>query len=597
MAVLRVVVAGQSVLVHKVDLAKDHARQAFVEMVTATLPAVDASEVAAKLLKLCDSRAASLAAADEAATEGNQEPTLADFMVQIANDEAELFHDKTQNAFATIQIEEHAETYGVRSKGFRLWLRRRLRDEHNKSASAEAVNMALEEIESKALFDGPEIEVFVRLAERPGEVWLDVCNKKWQAIRVTPSGWEVISGKLPVRFIRSRGMLPLSLPVHGGNIEDLLRFFNVHEKSDFVLLVAWLLACLRQRGPFPILNVNGEQGSAKSTLQKMLRAVLDPNTSPLRCQPREPRDLVISASNSWVVAFDNLSSIPTWLSDALCRLSTGGGFATRELYTNADEVIFESQRPVMFNGITDVATRSDLLDRSLLITLAAIPDEARRPEKDLWAEFDEVKPGILGALLDAVAAGLAGESAVKLDRLPRMADFAVWISACEQALGWSSGTFMAAYSENRSSANETALEASVVGPVVMQFMADRPAWEGTSADLLAALEAQAGEKLKSQQDWPKTPRKLSGDLRRVAPNLRRAGLDVKFDRGTGKGRKRLIRLANADGGTAPAGGDGVHRPTRNSLLGSALGQAPDGSDGTDGSALLQAVETEGAYGG
>jgi hypothetical protein len=329
-----------------------------------------------------------------------------------------------------------------------------------------------------------------------------------------------------------------------------------------------------------VLNINGEQGSAKSTAQKILRSLIDPNSSLLRCEPREPRDLVITAANSWIIGFDNLSSIRPWLSDALCRLSTGGGFATRELYTDAAEVIFESQRPVMFNGITDVANRSDLLDRSLLITLAAIPEAQRRPEKQLWAEFEMVMPRILGVLLDAVAGGLAGEPAVKLDRLPRMADFAVWITACEQALGWPAGTFMAAYAENRSSANETAMEASIVGTAIMEFMADRPTWEGISKELLAALGAKAGDQAQRRQDWPTNSRKLSGDLRRVAPNLRRAGLDVRFDRGTGRDRKRIIRLAKVDGVAGSAAGGDQHRPTDNSLWEPALGQAPDGSDGS-----------------
>ena len=579
-AVLRVQVAGQSVLVEKVDLAKDGAREVFVAKVKERLPAIEVSEVGSKLLKLCDTRAASLAGADEAAARGDQEPTLADLMVQIAYGETELFHDKAQNAFATIQIEDHTETWPVKSKGFRLWLRRRLREEHDRSASAEAVNTALEEIEAKALFDGPEVEVFVRVAECAGEIWLDLCDEKWQAVRVTAAGWSIQGGKLPVRFIRARGMLPLAQPQGGGSIEDLRRFLNVHDESEFVLLVAWLLSCLRQRGPFPVLSVNGEQGSAKSTLQKLLRSLVDPNSAPLRCEPREPRDLVISAANSWVIGFDNLSSIRPWLSDALCRLSTGGGFATRELYTDSAEVIFESQRPVMFNGITDVANRSDLLDRSLLITLAAIPEDARRSEKQLWAQFDRVRPKILGVLLDAVAAGLARESAVKPDRLPRMADFAIWVTACETALGWPTGTFMAAYTENRSSANETAMEASIVGTVIAEFMSDRTVWEGTSTDLLAALEAKAGEKVQRRQDWPKSPRKLSGDLRRVAPNLRRAGMDIRFERGTGKDRKRVIRLAKLDGAIVAGGAAENDRPPCNPVPELDFDRASDGADGS-----------------
>ena len=167
-----------------------------------------------------------------------------------------------------------------------------------------------------------------------------------------------------------------------------------------------------------------------------------------------------------------------------------------------------------------------------------------------------------------------------------MADFAVWVTACEQALGWPKGTFMAAYMENRSSANETAMEASIVGTVLVEFMDDKPSWEGTSADLLVALEAKAGEKAQRRQDWPRSPRKLSGDLRRVAPNLRRAGLDVRFDRGTGKDRKRMIRLVGADGRTENGGNGDEDRPAAKSLLGLALGQGEDGSDGVDGSDRL-----------
>ena len=417
------------------------------------------------------------------------------------------------------------------------------------------------------------------MAEHDGAVWLDLCDDHWRAVRVTRAGWTVVSNKLPVRFVRARGMLPLSLPERGGSIDDLRAFLNVQDESDFVLLVAWLLSCLRLRGPFPVLNVCGEQGTAKSTTQKMLRSLVDPNSAPLRTQPREPRDLVISAANSWIIGFDNLSSIQPWLSDALCRLSTGGGFATRELYTDAAEVIFESQRPVMFNGITDVANRSDLLDRSLLITLSAIPESQRRSERELWARFEKARPRILGAMLDAVAVGLAREATVNLNRLPRMADFAVWVTACEVGVGWAEGTFMAAYTENRSSANDTAMEASVVGLAVQQFMADRRFWQGTSTDLLTAVEGVVDEKTQRRKDWPKTPRKISGDLRRVAPNLRRAGLDVSFDRGSGKSRRRLISLVWTDGSDGVTAEVRDDRPGDIPLSDETFGESLDGSDG------------------
>ena len=174
-----------------------------------------------------------------------------------------------------------------------------------------------------------------------------------------------------------------------------------------MLVVAWALACLRDRGPYPVLVLSGEQGSAKSTFSAILRALLDPNTAPLRALPREDRDLFIAASNGHVLAFDNVSGLPAWISDTLCRLATGGGFAVRQLYTDQDEVLFDAARPVSLNGIEDIVTRPDLADRGLFLTLEPIPEERRRPEAELWAAFEAERPRILGALLDAVAKGLA----------------------------------------------------------------------------------------------------------------------------------------------------------------------------------------------
>jgi len=578
-AVLRVLVRGESALVSKIDLAKDGARDTFVKTLVQRLPGVDSTEVESQLLRLCDDRAAWLQSADEAAAEKGTDPTIADLLVEIAFDEAELCHDKDQNAYATIQVADHCETWPVRSRGFRLWLRRRLREEQDRSAHSEAVSTAIEEIEAKALFDEPEVEVYVRIAEHDGAIWLDLADEAWRTVRITASGWQLVEDKPPVRFIRSRGMLPLPAPEHGGKVDDLRQFLNVKDDSDFVLIVSWLLACLRSRGPFPVLNVNGVQGSAKTTVERFLRGLIDPNSAPLRSEPREPRDLVISAANSWIIGYDNLSRISPWLSDALCRLSTGGGFATRQLYTDREEVIFESQRPVLFNGITELATRPDLLDRCLLITLTAIPEHHRKDEKALWKSFNAERPRILGALLRAVAAGLAHEHTVKPGHLPRMADFALWMCACEPGLDWPSGTFMNAYTANRASANDAAIEASVVGTAIQAFMTDRESWQGTAADLLGDLEEAVDDRTRHGKAWPKSPRKLSGDLRRVAPNLRATGIDVDFK----KSGKRLVFLGRrTDGADGMGETQTTYGPGDKGLFDKDLQNAPDGMDGMDG---------------
>jgi hypothetical protein len=270
----------------------------------------------------------------------------------------------------------------------------------------------------------------------------------------------------------------------------------------------------------------------------VLRALVDPNTALLRAEPRDGRDLIIAATNGWLVGLDNLSHLSPWLSDALCRLATGGGFATRELYTDSDETLFDAQRPVILNGIEELATRGDLLDRSIILYLPSIPEAQRRPEVALWHDFETARPRILGALLDAVSTALARVATVKLNRLPRMADFAVWITAAEAALGWEPGTFMVAYTGNREAANELTLEASLIAPAIRK-VADA-GFTGTATELLRRLYDQAEETLRRQKGWPANPRALSGSLRRIAPNLRAVGINVEFLGNTGSNRHRLI---------------------------------------------------------
>jgi hypothetical protein len=286
--------------------------------------------------------------------------------------------------------------------------------------------------------------------------------------------------------------------------------------------------------------LHGEQGSAKSTTARILRALIDPNIAPLRSEPREARDLAIAANNHWLVTFDNLSHVPAWLSDALCRLATGGGFATRELYSDDDEMIFDAMRPVLMNGIEELATRSDLLDRSLIIFLPNIPEEKRLTVTQIWHEFNAIHAGSLGALLDAVSMALARVEQMRFDRLPRMADFAQWAAAAEVALGFEAGEFIRAYAGNREDANELALEASSVAATVRTFMADRQGWSGTAAELLTLLNQIAGDSVRHQTTFPKKPNKLSGDIKRIAPNLRATGLDVAFRREPRTGRRIII---------------------------------------------------------
>ena len=337
-------------------------------------------------------------------------------------------------------------------------------------------------------------------------------------------------------------MMPLPLPQAGGSITDLRKYLNVSEESEFVLVVVWLLAALRNTGPYPLMVISGEQGSAKSTFATLLKKISDPNSSPLRTLQRDVRDLFISANNNHVLAYDNLSHLSPWISDALCRISTGGGFSTRQLHTDQDEMLFNSMRPVILNGIDDVVTRPDLADRSIVLTLDPIPEEKRRTEKELMAAFESELSGILGALLDALAHGLKKLPETHLDHLPRMADFALWGKACEGAF-WAEGTFIDAYQDNYASTVENVLEANDVASAVQSLLDIDLKWSGTATQLLQDCSEEVSETVRKSYSWPKTPKAMSSQLRRTATFLRKAGIQVEMVRGKDRNRTRTISIS------------------------------------------------------
>jgi len=336
-------------------------------------------------------------------------------------------------------------------------------------------------------------------------------------------------------------MRPLPKPERSKqSIARMREFFNTDpDTRNFELILAYIVGALRPKGPYPLLVFNSEQGSGKTTTSRCVRMVIDPNESPVRSQPRDERDLMIAASNSHMLAFDNLSHIPDWLSDGLCRLSTGGGFATRELHTDEDEILFNVQRPALLNGIEEICTRGDLMDRAIIVELPRIPADKRKTETEFWAAFEQCHAGMFGYVLDGVASGLKNLATTKLKSLPRMADFANWITACEEGLGIESGVLLDAYNSNRTEGNEVTLDASPIARYIMSV--DRP-WKGTAADLLRQLDNRATESERRLRSWPQSARGVSNSLRRLIPSLASVGISVNFDRASGGNRERTITM-------------------------------------------------------
>ncbi len=455
-----------------------------------------------------------------------------------------LFHTSEGDGFARVPVGKHVETLVVRRKGFKDWLVRKFYNEFRKPPSPQALQDATSVLDAQAQFDGPEACLHVRVAGHDGRIYLDLADPGWRVVEIDANGWRLISDP-PVYFRRSKGMRALPTPVSNGSIQKLRPYINVGSDQNWVLCASWLLSALRPTGPYPLLILQGEQGSAKSTMGKFLRKIVDPSVALVRTPPREDRDLLIAATNSWVLAYDNLSAIPQWLSDSLCRLATGGGVSTRELYTNSEEAFFDASRPVILNGIDHLTERPDLADRAVILNLPTIEAARRRDEMQLYAEFERDLPQILGGLLDALSETLARFPTTQISQPPRMADFATWATAGEQGLGFRNGAFLDAYRGNREDSVHETLEGDPVAAALLGLMEESSAksepyrWEGTCTSLQRELDRHADDGVKRSRTWPKSPKGLSDRLRRLKSFLREAGIEVVFHSRGAKGQRLL----------------------------------------------------------
>ncbi|MFI5300818.1 MAG: hypothetical protein ACHREM_22275 [Polyangiales bacterium] len=498
-----------------------------------------------------------------------------EMLVALLMRHASVFVDEVNTPYAHVQVGDHREVMRLASRTFRVWFETLIFATLRTLPPVGRRREALTVVEGIARMRADRRSVHLRVAGHGDRIYVDLTNDGWEAVEVSPTGWS-ISNSSPVMFRRSSNALPLPTPVAGGNIEELRTLVNVRDDDSFHLLVGYLVMALRPRGPYPIAALAGEQGSAKSTTAKVLRLLLDPSRAPLRALPKYERDLAVSAVHNWVLAYDNLSGLAPAMSDALCRIATGGGLSSRQLFTDSDEVVLDFSRPMVINGIDDLATRPDLAERALLISLPRIEKADREDEATFWKRFEAAAPRILGALLDGVSAALANVDSVVIDELPRMADFATWVTAAEPAFGWAPGTILGAYRRNRVEADADALDRDPVAsliPRLLRQMAGAP-WEGTPTSLYQRLSGMADEAHKRAEGWPRAANSMTGKLRRIAPLLRAAGISLA-ERRIPNARLITICWTEASRSSSSSSDD---KPKGQQY------QGPDGPDGSDGGA-------------
>lgn len=459
-------------------------------------------------------------------------------LVELVLSETELWRDKQGQVFVTLPKDGHLENWHIYSDWFRSYLNFLYQSQCGGIAGGSTVRDIQDALAAQARHRGPVHQSNIRVGRGNGAIYLDLCNSDWQVVEVTTAGWRICD-RCPIKFLRTASMQPLPEPIAGGGVNQLRRFANPANEPQFQLIVGWLIGALWAQGPYPILAMSGEQGSGKTQLTRALRALIDPNISPVRSISKSEQDLLISALNSHCLAFDNLSGIPLWLSDALCRLSTGAGFATRALYENTAETIIQASRPVILNGIPDLSSTPDLADRSLAVHLPRIETHNRQTEDEFWQDFELARPKILAGLLDALSMALRRIGTTELADLPRMADFAKVVESAAPALGWSEGSFLDALKSNAADLSNIALDSDPVATAIVNLLhITNEDFYGTATELLDKLNGQVTDEIRKQRTWPNTAAKVGNRLRRIAPVLREQGLSVE----TGKSGSRYISI-------------------------------------------------------
>lgn len=467
--------------------------------------------------------------------------------------EIQVFQTPEGIAYGIIKIQNHEENWPLESDEFQGWLRSFYFRKFKVLPRPQEFHDLISLLKNNARLKTRNVHV--RVAMEKDAITIDLCNKEWEAIKVTDSGWEIISAP-GVLFRRTRGMKELPKPINtkekGKVRRELEKFINTTPNSR-TLIIGWLLGALNPEGPYSILILLGLHGSGKSTFVKMLKKLIDPTAAPLRTVPKTEHDLLIAAKNNWVLAFDNVSRITPDMSDALCRLSTGAGLSTRKLYKDYDEAIFDVRRPIIINGRTNMVTKSDLADRAMILTMKHIDKEKRKREIQLLREFEKKIPLFLGFFLNGLSWALRNSNRLELMELPRMADFVHFVAASKNSLFRKADAFVKAHEKNERIKSRRMINFDPVGKEIVKLLQNSHGqWSGTASDLLQALENGFSDSLKDRtikdRSWPKLPNALSARINELAQAFREIGYEIDSDRSS---REREISIKKVNSQEKP----------------------------------------------
>ena len=454
--------------------------------------------------------------------EPEKKPSQTDLLVKFVRERFDLLHDKNGDTYARDRRTGEVRRMGARQ--FRDRVAAGFLAQKEIAVRDQSWREALGTLQALARFEGDPQDVYIRVAGRDGRYWIDLCHAgNSNAVELTRTGWRVVE-RPPVLFVRGESMQPLPIPVGGGSIAPLWEIANVPEQQR-LLVLAWLVDSLRPDSPFPGLELVGEQGSGKSTTAAALRRLIDPNGCNLRSAPKTVEDIFVAAGQNHAVCYENVSHLAGPMQDALAILSTGGGFAKRQLFTDSEEHVISVRRPWMVNGISISVTQQDLVDRVISVECPVI--DMRQSSGQQWQAFERALPSMLGALFELAAGALRELPNVSLPRedRPRLVEYVLVGMALAKASGTHPDEFLQQFKATRAETVARTLDASPVASAVLEFVEANPyGVEASVKDILTRLDHY---KPAGAEAWPRTPKGLGDALRRASPALRQLGVECK----------------------------------------------------------------------
>lgn len=483
-----------------------------------------------------------------------QEPTKTKLSIENLEKYTEkLFVDEYKIPYAVIQIEDHLEVLPINSKHFTNLCRMKIYEQEGRIMDNQAINDVSSLLTAQAHFGHKEqINLQLRTASRINNeelVWYyDLTNKNWEFIKITSTGWSVVNNE--IQFKRYNNQQPQVTPsreYEPDTFDQFMKLVNIraNDEESKLILQVYIISLLIPDIQKPVLMLHGSEGSAKSSLQEMIKMIVDPSAVKTFSFPRDINELQQQLNHNYVVFFDNISIIKDHISDELCRAVTGSGSLRRQLYTDDDDMIFNFKRCIGFNGINLGATKADLLDRGLIIELERIAKNNRLKPEDLWKRFDELRPKLLGYILDILVKVLKWKNNPDnqkiLDELPRMAEFAECGEIISRCMGNPHNKFIEAYEKNMKLKSQQVIDSSLVASAIVELMSNINEWSGTATELLAILESHA-EALKintNSKAWVGAPNKLSQKLNEIKENLKEVGIEIENKH---INRKRILTI-------------------------------------------------------